>query len=341
MWIADAESTDLEREKKTIGEDVIVVRRSDRELEVHCHGGQFAKRRIIAALQRQGFQQIAWRELKPPGPRSSPSQMAGRLLPLTTTIKTAAVLNWQASGAMERAVATIAMKIRKGDLSGSLEAIDALMYWRELGRHLTQPWRVAVAGLPNVGKSSLINRMLGFQRSIVFDQPGTTRDLVATATAINGWPVELIDTAGLRQGAQEIETAGIELARRAVAKADLVVEVHDATNPSDGGEPMMSTGTESIRYLPVVNKSDLKECPVVGRKVWLRVSALTGMGVDELMTQIATRILPRDPEMGQAVPFTEELISALDQAASQLRAGQTDMAIKSLEKTQEWDSAST
>jgi tRNA modification GTPase len=68
----------------------------------------------------------------------------------------------------------------------------------DLGRHLTRPWRVVVAGAPNVGKSSLINALAGFTRTVVTAVPGTTRDVVATAAAIDGWPVELIDTAGLR-----------------------------------------------------------------------------------------------------------------------------------------------
>jgi tRNA modification GTPase len=101
--------------------------------------------------------------------------------------------------------------------------LDALLRWSEFGRHLTQPWQVVLTGVPNVGKSSLINRLLGYSRSIVYAEPGTTRDVVTAATAFDGWPVELSDTAGLRDAAGEIEAAGVERARRHLATADLAI----------------------------------------------------------------------------------------------------------------------
>ena len=72
-----------------------------------------------------------------------------------------------------------------------------------------------LAGRPNVGKSSLTNALLGYTRSIVFDQPGTTRDVVTATTAIDGWPIEFSDTAGLREGSEPLEAAGIERAASA------------------------------------------------------------------------------------------------------------------------------
>ena len=90
---------------------------------------------------------------------------------------------------------------------------------------------MVIAGPPNVGKSSLINALLGFQRAIVFDLPGTTRDVVTAVTALDGWPVELSDTAGLRSSDDPLELAGIEQAHRQAAAADCLLLVFDASQP--------------------------------------------------------------------------------------------------------------
>ena len=89
-----------------------------------------------------------------------------------------------------------------------------------LGLHLARPWQVVVAGPPNVGKSSLINALAGYPRAIVHWAPGTTRDAVTVETVLDGWPVELCDTAGLRTAGDAVERAGIELARRKMAQAE-------------------------------------------------------------------------------------------------------------------------
>ncbi len=92
--------------------------------------------------------------------------------------------------------------------------LDAVLRWTDLGTHLATPWRVVLAGAPNVGKSSLINALLGYGRAIVFDQPGTTRDVVTADAAIEGWPITLADTAGLHDASDATESAGIALRGR-------------------------------------------------------------------------------------------------------------------------------
>ena len=116
------------------------------------------------------------------------------------------------------------------DLSPS-QQIAILLARANLGRHLVRPWSVVLAGPVNVGKSSLINALAGYGRSIVHDAPGTTRDAVTATTAIDGWPVELCDTAGLRQGGDAVERAGIERAQERLAQADLAVLVFDRSVP--------------------------------------------------------------------------------------------------------------
>src|SRR5690606_27241148 len=103
----------------------------------------------------------------------------------------------------------------------SAEIAD-LLQTGQTARHLLTPWQVVLCGRPNVGKSSLINALVGYERTVVFDQPGTTRDVVSVETAIHGWPVIFSDTAGLRETESELEAAGIARARARLKQADLI-----------------------------------------------------------------------------------------------------------------------
>ncbi len=108
-----------------------------------------------------------------------------------------------------------------------------------LGLHLTKPWQIVIAGPPNVGKSSLLNAFVGYQRAIVFDQPGTTRDVVTAATAIDGWPVQVSDTAGLRSSADPLETAGADSAAQQARAADCLLLVFDASQHWTAGNQQL------------------------------------------------------------------------------------------------------
>jgi tRNA modification GTPase len=179
--------------------------------------------------------------------------------------------------------------------------------------HLTTPWRVVLVGAPNVGKSSLINALAGYDRAIVSPVPGTTRDVVTVTTAIDGWPVQLADTAGMRATVDELESAGVELAQAALASADLAIFVHDATTPSVDRQPSDSCGV--VRVIPVRNKIDLLEGESsradTSTQDELDVSALTGEGIDVLVAAIGQSLVPNPPASGVAVPFMRGQIESL------------------------------
>ena len=119
-----------------------------------------------------------------------------------------------------------------------------------LGRHLVEPWRIVIAGAPNVGKSSLMNALAGYTRSVISPLPGTTRDVVTTRIALDGWPIELTDTAGIHETSNFLERQGIERTHRAEREADLRFWLLDGS-----AEPAFPEHVE--RWIMVVNKIDL------------------------------------------------------------------------------------
>jgi tRNA modification GTPase len=151
---------------------------------------------------------------------------------------------------------------------------------------------LAIVGRPNVGKSSLFNRLLEQERAIVTDIPGTTRDLVSETAAIGGIPVKLVDTAGIREGEGLVETLGIERSLQAMADADLTIVVIDASEPlrTEDREIIARAGQQG-RWLLVANKCDLQQAAILEQPS-VRVSALSGEGIDHLRQEIIRAALP-------------------------------------------------
>ena len=175
---------------------------------------------------------------------------------------------------------------RAAALAGSVETLMARL---RPARVYSTGLRLALVGAPNVGKSSLMNRLADAEVAIVTDRPGTTRDLLRATIAIDGIPVELIDTAGLHDSEDEVERIGIERARSAAAGADLILEVRDLTRPQVRADLPHLPG---IPVLQVWNKQDL--CPRDARE-GLRVSAVSGAGLDELRAAIRAEAGVADP----------------------------------------------
>ncbi len=137
-----------------------------------------------------------------------------------------------------------------------------------------------------MGKSSLFNRLLEQDRAIVTDIPGTTRDLVSETASIGGIPVKLIDTAGIRESVETVESLGIERSFQAMADADLTVVVVDASQPLTAEDAALMERAQ--RRLVAGNKCDLGVC-----REELHTSALTGEGIEELRAAILEAIAPK------------------------------------------------
>jgi tRNA modification GTPase len=171
----------------------------------------------------------------------------------------------------------------KAKLTSIQKGIGDLADSYSSGRLLQSGIKVAIIGSPNVGKSSLFNRLVSRDRAIVTDVPGTTRDTLSETIDLEGVPVFLTDTAGLRETTDTIESLGIERTQRAIVDADLVLEVIDASD-AVGAQVNQEGDRSSIR---VLNKCDLGVADgFVSEKDSVRISALTGEGIESLRTAI-------------------------------------------------------
>lgn len=323
-------------------EEVVVVRGAGDSLEVHCHGGAAAVDRIVAALAAGGCEIAPWREHVARQHGGGVRAEAAIALAEATTRRAAAILLDQFHGALSAELEAAASDLRQGRRDAARTRLMALLETARIGEHLTRPWQVVIAGRPNVGKSSLLNALVGHERAIVFERPGTTRDVLSADTAIAGWPVRLFDGAGLREATEPIEAEGVARARRQLESAELVLWVLDATTLSTGDDPAQAAAREiaaeagaaaaAERLLVAVNKVDLAtERPVSSTGAVVGVSALTGWGLDALLAAISQRLAPSPPPAGAAVVFTPRQESLVRAALAKLDAGDVAGAAMILE----------
>lgn len=334
---SDAAPTDPQNAVAEAAESVVVVPISPRRYEIHCHGGNAAIERIFNDLEGLGVK------------RGDPS-LAGSLaatssddndrmileaveiLPRCTTVRTAAIALDQVRGALRdwRLQAIAALQQDAASAEQIAKQAASIAIDGRIGVRLTRPWDVVLAGPPNVGKSSLINAMVGYDRSITMDIAGTTRDVLDADTVFDGWPIRLRDTAGLHESEHVIEKQGIQRAFRAVQEADLVVQV---TQPGMGlnfqtlRQSTIRPGLCPVPVLCVVNKIDLAsklpgeessaEEEIQLDATTLKTVATTGQGISELIDAIVSTLLAKIPERGAPVPINPRQLAWIDAVAEQ------------------------
>ncbi|MGZ5156192.1 MAG: tRNA modification GTPase, partial [Caldimonas sp.] len=175
--------------------------------------------------------------------------------------------------------------------------IDLVLATARQGALLRDGIRVVLAGQPNVGKSSLLNALAGRELAIVTPVPGTTRDKVGETIQIEGVPIHVVDTAGLREAGDEVEEIGIARSWSAIGEADVVVFLRDLTRLGepgyDAGEARIAErlGDAAGRVLEVFNKSDAASAETLGSRPSraIVISAATGAGLDELRRELLER----------------------------------------------------
>jgi len=210
--------------------------------------------------------------------------------------------------------------------------LDAIFSAATQGSVLRDGLRVVIAGRPNVGKSSLLNKLAGEEVAIVTGTPGTTRDPIRETVDIDGIPVHLTDTAGVRETAEPVERIGVERTRKAIAEADAVVLVAEAERGLTAEDrEVLAHATSSATWLLVMNKVDL-----IGRgattgcldgrpTIWL--SARTGEGIDLLREAIAA-LAGGVPDREDAFLARERHLTALREARAHLQAAESCTALE-------------
>lgn len=306
-------------------EDLTVCRVSSDVLEIHCHGGDSAVERVLEDLRQANCQIVDWQTQLASSADTLEAECQD-VLSRTTTMRTAEIALEQANGLLR---STFQRLLTLDDEATLVRELDDLIRWSNFGLHLSKPWSIVLTGRPNVGKSSLINALLGYERAIVFDQPGTTRDVVTAETAFEGWPVVLADTAGIRRDAPDLESAGIALAEERLRTADLKLLLVDLS------EPPTEVDRELLHQWPealiVGHKADLPDQWIdASPPDQLPVSSREGVGLTELQREIVRRLVPQVPPPGTPLPVTIRQLELLQIARHSATATDRRKAIEQL-----------
>ena len=214
--------------------------------------------------------------------------------------------------------------LREG-LEATTAELDALISDAERGRRLRDGLHAVIVGPPNAGKSSLLNALAGSERAIVSDVAGTTRDLVRETVRVDGVELELVDTAGLREGGDVIEREGMRRATTELQRADLAIVVLDARDP-DAGRTAVADAIDGVpRRLWVLNKCDLLAVPPPDAADTVALSVRTGAGLDHLHARL--RALAEGDGDAREGDFTARArqVDALRRAGAGVAAARTQL----------------
>jgi tRNA modification GTPase len=346
--------------ERTLDEVLVTVMRKPRSytgedvVEIHGHGGAFLARQLLALVLSQGARQAE------PGEFTKRAFLNGRLdlaqaeavldLIRARTDKSAELALHQAGGALSgwveslrEAVLAILVQVeaaidfpeeevellQRRDLlaksDGLRQNIDGIIGTYEWGKLFREGAKVCICGRPNVGKSSLLNALLGEERVIVTPLPGTTRDVIEESINLNGLPAVVWDTAGIHEASDEIERIGVQLSRAHLVKADAVIFVVDGSMPLTADDRALLNQVAGKKVVLAVNKHDLPQAVDVdeltglaGGQQVVHLSAKTGDGVGDL-TQCLRELLI-DAEAQPAVVVTNlRHKSSLARASQALR----------------------
>lgn len=281
----------LEQGGETLDEVMLTGFTEGSETEIQCHGGYQSIRRITNFLVSRDFVELGYSEFSfsQVGNLDGIQREAEAAIPEARSPLALSLLLSQRAGALSELV----MKILAGE--GRAEEVERLLISPRLGEVLCNPPRVVLAGPPNAGKSSLFNAMVGRNRVIIADVPGTTRDSIEEEILVAGIPVRLIDTAGLRETEHPIESAAIEVSGRQLEEASLVLFVVDGTQEVDERAASALEAIHSSKpAILVCNKSDLFSDSYwkAGKISSVHVSAKTGKDMDKLTAALLGAVAP-------------------------------------------------
>ncbi len=306
-------------EEVAAGEDVVVCRISARHYEIHCHGGRAASEKILQDLRLAGCSTVSASVVELAYELSPLEQQAVEDLTYANTINAVRVLLNQSNGALTDEIRSICDCAALGESALVELKVEHLLYVGEIGLRLLRPPQIAIVGLPNAGKSSLLNRLLGYDRAIVHETPGTTRDLISESVSIAGWPMNILDSAGLRTTKDEVELEGMNRAFALMQQAECVLLLVDQTQHwNDWHQKILEEHGEKL--LVVLSKSDLPpnnlKIPTLQRCP--QISAKTGEGIEQLMTTLVEFFGYDRLQIDGPVPFRASHIAWLVKARSEI-----------------------
>ena len=317
---------------KGAGDEVValVCHANPPEVEFHCHGGPAPVEMVLQAVLKSGARLCMaqdWLNYK-----AGNSLIAEALADLASapTLRTAEILLDQAQGALVRDLVGVVRLLILESPAG-LPILQDLIDRGEVGTRLIRGWSIALAGRPNVGKSRLLNALAGYERAIVDPTPGTTRDVLSVRTAFEGWPVELFDTAGIRESPEPVEAAGIAMARAQQASSDLTMLILDRSEPLTSADRALIQSNATT--LIVANKTDLPAAWEPWDQQIVCISAERADGLDQLGKEIVKCLVREVPGQGVGVPFRPAHLVALNKAraaAIDARWGDASTVIRSL-----------
>lgn len=314
------------------GEAVVLCRTGLDSYELHCHGGAAAANIVVQCLEAFGFKQDKGLGFGNSGFDSAVEADALHDLQRAVSIETAAILMDQYRGALTTAIHGAIHSISRNDTSGAQERLREIARWADLGCHLIKPWKIVLAGPPNAGKSSLLNAILGYKRAIVHEQAGTTRDLLAEHTSLGGWPVMMIDSAGVRETVDGIEGAGIAASFNAVRSADCLLLL---VSPDHGWQPEHDTilgAFRGERVLVVETKADVgKVGSLEVDYPRLATSVSDPESIAKLLGVVERLLVPEIPAVGTPIPFRPDQVEAIGLATDLLSKGNPQESLQRLE----------
>ena len=273
--------------------------------EVNCHGGAVCSREVGRYLTELGASPLDHDAFLDRYGALAPHQRHafGMLTKAGTKLAMRVALEALAGAGKTRLseISALADPATPPELAAALDLVRRTILEAERADALFRSRRLAVIGPPNVGKSSLVNALLGEERLLVDRAPGTTRDTVEVSMALSGWPVTVFDTAGIRESGDEVESEGVERALDAARHADVVVLVLDARSP----DVVLLARLRELTRAPIVlalNKMDLVEGEpqsVGSSDGPVRTSALTGLGIQALGAALLEKVrLAGGPDAG-------------------------------------------
>lgn len=299
-------------------ESIVVCRTNHDRVELHCHGGKQASEKILESLSSLGAVVTGWNQEPSLLARDTIEQEAIEDLVHAHSIRSTAILLDQMRGALSNELKRIELLNATGKRQEATDSILKLRQRFAIGKHLIHPWSVVLAGPPNVGKSSLLNRMLGYDRAIVHEQAGTTRDALMERTSFDGWPIDLTDGAGVRlasEASDPIEIAGIDRTLQNARDADCVLLMVDPASGWTISHDRIYQATQGKRIL-VHSKADLQKTllipPSLRFDAQVATSSITGEGTLELQSAIVAVLVPEAPEYGIAIPFRASHLDLLN-----------------------------